>query len=80
MLFGALRPLFALVFWQSVLLVFSFVQAISVSELAQLSMRVVSLLSWSSTNSILETRAVAPCVNKNNRKVQCVDRESLNAT
>jgi hypothetical protein len=52
MLFGALRPLFALVFWQSVLLVFSFVQAISVCELAQLSMRVVSLLSWSSTNSI----------------------------
>jgi hypothetical protein len=74
MLFAAWRPLFALVSWQSVLLVFSFVRAILVSELARLSMRVVSLLSWPSRNSILEGDLVAPCVNKNNRRVRFVDK------
>jgi hypothetical protein len=74
MLFAALRLLFALVFWQFVLLVFSFVQAISVSELAPLSMRVVSLLLGHLKTPYKKGDLVDPCVNKNNRRVWCVDK------
>jgi hypothetical protein len=45
MLFGALRLLFALVFWQSVLQVSSFWQEFSIRGDALVSMHVVSLLS-----------------------------------